>query len=149
MNYYNILNRKLVNGGNSIIGVKQMISKEIIEYIIDSFKATKKNKQINRNKFASDFNLSDLVMSDERKSLKNYISELNREELYDLVGLMSFGREVYQHDNNIEGIGCFDDYRNDVEETFKEQEPVHIANYLLGKEPLDKYLQCACKAVYE
>ena len=120
-----------------------MIEKRKIDYIINEFKLEKASKREQITSETKKF----WVASERKKSLIEYISNLETEELFDLVGLMLYGRELVHYNMNVDHVLSFSSLRNDYKINNKDTKPSYIANYLLGKEPLDQYLSAAVSII--
>lgn len=112
-----------------------MINKDIVEKIIlmNDYIYTEKipNRTLEKPEYTR-----------EQKELLNFIESLNREDLFDLCGLMDYGRELYQ-----KGIVNADmkEY-NQTRESFKNNhiDDMNLPNYLIEKgERLSIYLKNA------
>lgn len=105
-----------------------MITKSKIDYIVSEYNIVKASTSVTWR------------ASDRKKALKDYISKLEREELYDLLVYMECGRDILRHNKTSIVFNDFENYRSKIKNNFSDELPEHIANYLLGKSVLDKYL---------
>lgn len=110
-----------------------MIEKGIIALVISE------NYKANQNKRNLDLNdIESLKATEEKSQLFDYISNLPKEDLIDLVTIMDIGRDIFNHENDIQK---FIHKREEIAIAFKDKTNQEITMYLLGKgHSLSRYL---------
>lgn len=123
-----------------------MIDKEKVKYII-----SENNKIANDSKL-EDFEsikagvLTKIGWPDKQQSLCDYITNLDNEEIIDLITLMDFGRDV---SNQTQFIIPFQKRRKSVYENYQNAEKKYSAIYLMKKgKNLSVYLSSALSKLY-